>query len=86
MWEGSGASESILKTGGNQQEAAVSTYAIVTERADDGGYGAWSPDLPGCVALGDTEEETLSEMKEAMRGHLELMRHPELIDGQRNDR
>ncbi|MGH3820926.1 MAG: type II toxin-antitoxin system HicB family antitoxin, partial [Pseudonocardiaceae bacterium] len=41
-----------------------------SERADDGGYGAWSPDLPGCVALGDTEEETLSEMKEAMRGHL----------------
>jgi predicted RNase H-like HicB family nuclease len=52
----------------------VSTYAIIIERADDGGYGAWSPDLPGCVALGDTEEETLSEMREAMRGHLEVMR------------
>ncbi|MGH3993531.1 MAG: type II toxin-antitoxin system HicB family antitoxin [Pseudonocardiaceae bacterium] len=32
------------------------------------------PDLPGCVALGDTEAEALSEMKEAMRGHLEVMR------------
>lgn len=52
----------------------MSTYAIIIERADDGGYGAWSPDLPGCVALGDTEEETLSEMREAMRGHLEVMR------------
>lgn len=52
----------------------MSTYAIIIERADDGGYGAWSPDLPGCVALGDTEEEALSEMKEAMRGHLEVMR------------
>jgi predicted RNase H-like HicB family nuclease len=52
----------------------VSTYAIIIERADDGGYGAWSPDLPGCVALGDTEEETLSEMMEAMHGHLEVMR------------
>lgn len=52
----------------------MSTYAIIIERADDGGYGAWSPDLPGCVALGDTEEETLSEMMEAMHGHLEVMR------------
>jgi predicted RNase H-like HicB family nuclease len=52
----------------------VSTYAIIIERADDGGYGAWSPDLPGCVALGDTESEALSEMKDAIRLHLEVMR------------
>lgn len=42
--------------------------------AEDGGFGAWSPDLPGCVALGDTEEETLLEMREAVRGHLEVLR------------
>ncbi len=52
----------------------MSTYAIIIERAADGGYGAWSPDLPGCVALGDTEADALSEMKDAMHGHLELMR------------
>jgi predicted RNase H-like HicB family nuclease len=62
----------------------VSTYAVIIERADDGGYGAWgcvgvrggawSPDLPGCVALGDTPEDTLTEMRGAMQGHLELMR------------
>lgn len=52
----------------------MSTYAIIIERADDGGFGAWSPDLPGCVALGDTEAEALDEMREAMRGHLELLR------------
>jgi predicted RNase H-like HicB family nuclease len=52
----------------------VSTYAIIIERADDGGYGAWSPDVPGCVALGDTEAEALSEMKEAIRLHLDVMR------------
>jgi predicted RNase H-like HicB family nuclease len=62
------------ETGRYRQEAAVRTYAIIIERSDDGGYGAWSPDLPGCVALGDTEQEALSEMKEAMRGHLEVMR------------
>ncbi|MGH3696164.1 MAG: type II toxin-antitoxin system HicB family antitoxin [Pseudonocardiaceae bacterium] len=52
----------------------MSTYAIIIERADDGGYGAWSPDLPGCVALGDTEMEALSEMKQAIQLHLEVMR------------
>lgn len=52
----------------------MSTYAIIIERADDGGYGAWSPELPGCVALGDTETEALSEMKDAIRLHLEVMR------------
>lgn len=49
-------------------------YAIIIEGADDGGYGAWSPDLPGCVALGDTEDETLSEMKDAIQHHLDAMR------------
>lgn len=52
----------------------MSTYAIIIERADDGGFGAWSPDLPGCVALGDTEAEALAEMRDAMQGHLELLR------------
>ncbi len=52
----------------------MSTYAIIIERADDGGFGAWSPDLPGCVALGDTEAEALAEMRDALRGHIELLR------------
>lgn len=52
----------------------MSTYAVIIEQADDGGCGAWSLDLPGCVALGDTEAEALSEMKDAIRLHLETMR------------
>lgn len=56
----------------------MTTYAIIIERADDGGYGAWCPDLPGCVALGDTPEETIAEMKEAIEFHLEGLRE----DGQ----
>ncbi|MBV9804122.1 MAG: type II toxin-antitoxin system HicB family antitoxin [Solirubrobacterales bacterium] len=46
-------------------------YTILLERADDGGWGAWSPDLPGCVALGDTIEQAISEMREAIAFHLE---------------
>lgn len=53
----------------------MSTYAIIIERGDDGGFGAWSPDVPGCVALGDTEaDETLAEMEEAIRLHLDVLR------------
>ncbi len=50
------------------------TYAVIIERADDGGYGAWCPDLPGCVALGDTEAEAIAEMRQAMELHLAGMR------------
>lgn len=52
---------------------AVNGYAVVIERADDGGYGAWSPDLPGCVALGGTPEEAATEMRGAIRGHVQLL-------------
>ncbi|MQA16623.1 MAG: type II toxin-antitoxin system HicB family antitoxin [Pseudonocardiaceae bacterium] len=52
----------------------MTTYAIIIEQADDGGYGAWSPDVPGCIALGDTEAEALAEMTNAIRLHLDLMR------------
>jgi predicted RNase H-like HicB family nuclease len=49
-------------------------YLIVIERADDGGYGAWAPDLPGCVALGDTIEDAEHQMREAIAFHLEGLR------------
>lgn len=51
----------------------MTKYAIIVERADDGGYGVWSPDLPGCVAVGDSKAEALEEMREAVRLHLELL-------------
>lgn len=52
----------------------MSKYAIIIERAADGGYGAWSPDLLGCVALGDDEADALAEMRDAIGLHLEAMR------------
>jgi predicted RNase H-like HicB family nuclease len=52
----------------------VTSYAVVIERAGDGGYGAWSPDLPGVVALGDTEAEALDEMRKAIKFHLDGLR------------
>jgi len=47
-------------------------YLVVVEKGESN-YGAYIPDLPGCVALGDTVEETLALMKEALAAHLEGM-------------
>jgi predicted RNase H-like HicB family nuclease/predicted RNA binding protein YcfA (HicA-like mRNA interferase family) len=52
----------------------VTAYAVIIEQAEDGGFGAWSPDLPGCVALGDSREEALAEMREAIAFHLDGLR------------
>jgi predicted RNase H-like HicB family nuclease len=62
------------EAGRHNREGTVTSYAVVIERADDGGYGAWSPDLPGVVALGDTEAEALEEMRRAIEFHLEGLR------------
>ena len=48
-------------------------YAIVIEKAQ-GNYSAYIPDLPGCVAVGDTIEETRREIAEAITFHIEGMR------------
>jgi len=45
-------------------------FLIVIEKSKDG-YGAYSPDLPGCVAVGGTREETEGKMYEAINFHIE---------------
>jgi predicted RNase H-like HicB family nuclease len=48
-------------------------YAIVIEKGESN-YGAYVPDLLGCVAVGDTIEETRREIAEAIAFHIEGMR------------
>ncbi|HXP59692.1 MAG TPA: type II toxin-antitoxin system HicB family antitoxin [Dongiaceae bacterium] len=48
-------------------------YAIVIEKGPTS-YGAYVPDLPGCVAAAKTREEVLRLIPEAIRFHLEEMR------------
>jgi predicted RNase H-like HicB family nuclease len=45
-------------------------YAIIIERGATS-YGAYSPDLPGCAVVGDTEEEVRKLIAEAMAFHIE---------------
>lgn len=48
-------------------------YAIVIERGESG-YSAYVPDLPGCVATGNTQEDVKANMREAIVFHIEGMR------------
>ena len=48
-------------------------YAIVIEKAEKN-YGAYVPDLPGCVATGKTIEATEREIREAIEFHLRGLR------------
>ena len=48
-------------------------YVVILEPSETG-FGAYAPDLPGCVAVGETREETLQLMKEAVAFHLEGLR------------
>ena len=48
-------------------------YAVVIEKAP-GNYSAYVPDLPGCVATGDTVEDVEREIREAIDFHMEGLR------------
>jgi predicted RNase H-like HicB family nuclease len=48
-------------------------YAVVIEQGESN-YSAYVPDLPGCVAVGDTLEEIEAEIRAAIEFHLEGMR------------
>ncbi|WP_163573430.1 type II toxin-antitoxin system HicB family antitoxin [Fodinicola feengrottensis] len=53
----------------------MSGYVVIVLRDDAGGYGAWSPDLLGCVAASrDYDEECVRLMGEAIAIHLDGMR------------
>jgi predicted RNase H-like HicB family nuclease len=45
-------------------------YAVVIEKAN-GNYSAYVPDLPGCIATGDTVASVEREIRDAIRFHIE---------------
>lgn len=44
---------------------------VVLEPSEEGGYTVYVPSLPGCVSEGDTEEEALINIREAIELYLE---------------
>lgn len=50
--------------------ALADQYLILIEGGPPTNYSAWSPDLPGCVATGDSIEGTERQMREAIALHV----------------
>ena len=48
------------------------SYAVVIEKGETS-YGAYVPDLPGCVAVAETREEVEALIREAIQLHLEML-------------
>ena len=48
-------------------------YAVVIEKAN-GNLSAYVPDLPGCVATGQSHDEVNANLREAIRFHLDGLR------------
>ncbi len=49
-------------------------YLVLVEGGPPSNYSAWSPEVLGCVATGDTIEKCVTEMRAALASHFELMR------------
>ena len=44
---------------------------VVLEHSDEGGYTVYVPSLPGCISEGNTREEALANIREAIQLYLE---------------
>ena len=52
----------------------MKSYLVIYEQAEDGGWGAHSPDVDGVFAVGQTREEAEARMTEALSAHLAYLR------------
>jgi predicted RNase H-like HicB family nuclease len=52
----------------------MKSYLVIYERADDGAWGAHSPDIEGVFALGKSREDVEARMADALTAHLSLLR------------
>ena len=44
---------------------------VILEPSDEGGFTVYAPSLPGCISEGETEDEALASIKEAIQLYLE---------------
>ena len=49
-------------------------YKVVLEPQEEGGYTVYVPSLPGCVSQGETTEEAMVNIKEAIEVYLESLK------------
>jgi predicted RNase H-like HicB family nuclease len=49
-------------------------YTVILHKAEEGGYWVEVPALPGCFSQGETVEEALTNVREAITAHLEALK------------
>lgn len=49
-------------------------YKVICEPAEEGGYTVYVPALPGCISEGDTYDEALSNIRDAIRLYIDTLR------------
>ena len=56
-------------------------FKVIVHEAEEGGYWAEVPSVPGCATQGDTYEEALENIKDAIRLHIEdILESGEIIE------
>ena len=58
---------------GGKLKKKILEYSVVFEEAEEGGYTAFVPSLPGCISEGDTFEEAKKNITEAIEAYLESL-------------
>jgi predicted RNase H-like HicB family nuclease len=66
--------QAVGRTGFGAQVNAAINYTVILEREADNGYVATAPVLPGCVSYGDTREEVLKNIREAIELYVKVYR------------
>ena len=55
-------------------------FQVVLEPSDEGGYTVYVPSLPGCISEGDTMEEALENIQEAIALYLEPVEDDRVVE------
>ena len=71
LWTRRGSSEDISAITNQRRRTAKTKFSVVLEPSDEGGYTVYVPSLPGCISEGDTVEEALTNIQEAIQLYLE---------------
>ena len=50
-------------------------YTIILEKEEEGGYSAQCLELPGAISQGESKEEALNNIREAIEAMLEVLNH-----------
>lgn len=54
-----------------RQKQKILEYNVIFQEEEKGGYSVWTPELPGCASQGESFDEALSNIREAIQLYLE---------------